>query len=113
MEPSGGKLNEAVKDDDGKVRLDLLPVIPLVDVAKVYTYGAKKYNPHNWRKGLDWSRIYAALQRHLFKFWNGEDSDPESGLPHLAHAAFGVLTLLEYGRAHKELDDRVKTQHKI
>ena len=98
----------AIKDDDGKVRLDLLPVAPLWEVARVYTYGASKYAPDNWRKGIEWHRIYAALQRHLFKFWNGEDIDPESALPHLAHAAFGVLTLLEYGRSHNEFDDRIK-----
>ena len=102
------KVDSAVKHDDGKVRLDLLPVAPLWDVARVYTYGASKYAPDNWRKGMNWSRIYAALQRHLFKFWNGEGIDPESGLPHLAHAAFGVLTLLEYERSRDEFDDRVK-----
>ena len=106
-------MNEALKDDSGKVRLDLLPVASLWDVARVYTYGAGKYAPDNWRKGMDWSRVYAAILRHLFRFWNGEDIDPESDLPHLAHAAFGVLTLLEYARSHRECDDRVKTQHKI
>ena len=117
MEPtrvnSVNSVDEAVKADEGKVRLDLLPVAPLWYVAKVYTYGAKKYAPDNWRKGMSWSRIYAALLRHLFRFWNGEDIDPESGLPHLAHAAFGVLTLLEYRRSHLGDDDRVTGTEKI
>ena len=89
-----------VKDDRGKLRMDLLPVRSLVQVAQVYTYGAEKYAPNNWRKGMAWSRIYAAILRHLFRFWGGEDLDSESGLPHLAHAAFGVLTLLDLSLIH-------------
>lgn len=100
--------NTAVKDDKGKLRMDLLPVRSLVQVAQVYTYGAEKYAPNNWRKGMAWSRIYAAILRHLFRFWGGEDLDSESGLPHLAHAAFGVLTLLDYGLTHLEYDDRAE-----
>lgn len=97
-----------VKDDKGKLRMDLLPVRSLMQVAQVYTYGAEKYAPNNWRKGMAWSRIYAAILRHLFRFWVGEDLDSESGLPHLAHAAFGVLTLLDYGLTHLEYDDRAE-----
>lgn len=100
--------NTAVKDDKGKLRMDLLPVRSLAQVAQVYTYGAEKYAPNNWRKGMAWSRIYAAILRHLFRFWVGEDLDSESGLPHLAHAAFGVLTLLDYGLTHLEYDDRAE-----
>jgi hypothetical protein len=55
---------------------------------------------------MAWSRVYDAVQRHLNAFWAGEDVDQESSLCHLAHAAFGLLTLLEYRRLRPELDDR-------
>lgn len=44
--------------------------------------------------------------RHLWAWWRGEDTDPESGLSHAAHAAWGCFALLEYARTHPELDDR-------
>lgn len=96
----------AVKCDMGKPRMDLLPPGPLVEVAKVLSYGAEKYAAHNWEKGLEWSRVYAAIQRHLNAFWSGEDKDLETTLPHLAHAVCNGLMLLEYMRSHPELDDR-------
>jgi hypothetical protein len=96
----------AVKYDKDKPRMGLIPPLALMDVAEVYTFGAKKYEAHNWAKGMDWSRIYDAMQRHLNAFWAGQDLDPETSLCHLAHAAWGCLTLLEYRRLHPELDDR-------
>lgn len=75
-------------------RYDLLPRTALDAVAVVYGHGAAKYADHNWRKGYAWSLSYAALMRHLTAFWDGENYDTESGLPHLSHAAFHVNTLL-------------------
>lgn len=99
-------LQAAAKYDAGKVRLDLLPVQPLVDIGQVLTYGAQKYDERNWEKGFAWSRPYAATLRHLFAWWSGEDNDPETGLSHLAHAACEVLFLQEFSYTHPELDDR-------
>ena len=95
------------KDDQGKLRFDLLPVKPLEQVADIYTYGSVKYTDNNWRGGIQWGRVFGAIMRHLWAFWRGEDLDGESGKPHLAHAAFGGLTLLEYMETHRELDDRI------
>lgn len=94
------------KEDAGKLRYDLIPVRPLQEIVSVLTYGAAKYKDRNWEKGILWSRIYAATQRHLWDFWGGETHDPESGLSHLAHATFGCLALMEYHMTHTELDDR-------
>lgn len=96
------------KMDAGKLRFELLPTAPLREIVKVFTYGAAKYTDDNWRQGMKWRRVYGAVQRHLNAFWGGEDIDPESGIHHLAHAAFGLLTLMEYGKTHPEHDDRVK-----
>lgn len=102
----------AMKYDGEKVRLDLLPVEPIIDVGKILTYGAKKYSERNWEKGLAWSRCYAAALRHLFAWQNGETNDTETGLNHLAHAACEIFFLLEFSRTHPELDDRphIKTE---
>ena len=102
--------NEAMKYDGEKVRLDLLPADPIIDVGKVLTYGAKKYSERNWEKGLAWSRCYGAALRHLLAWHKGETNDPETGLNHLAHAACEILFLLEFSRTHPELDDRPKSK---
>lgn len=77
-------------------RYDLLPKEGLDAIARVFAFGATKYADHNWRKGYEWGKSYAALMRHLTAFWAGETHDPESGLPHLAHAGFHVLVLLTW-----------------
>jgi hypothetical protein len=87
-------------------RFDLVPVGPMDDVARLYAFGANKYSSHNWRKGFDWSLSYAAAQRHLTQFWNGEDLDEESGLPHLASVVFHALALMEFAKSYPEGDDR-------
>lgn len=103
-------MTEGTKYDEGKNRLDLIPVESLFEVGRVYTFGAKKYEDHNWRKGIAWSRIYGAIQRHLNAFWSGQDTDIESGLSHLAHATWGCLTLLWYAIYKKDFDDRWKNE---
>ena len=95
-----------VKFDVDKPRFDLIPTASMIAIAEVYAYGAAKYSDRNWEKGMEWGRVYAATQRHLHAFWGGQDLDEESALPHLAHAAFGLLALLEYMETHPELDDR-------
>lgn len=77
-------------------RHDLLPKAGLDAIARVFGFGASKYADHNWRRGYEWGKSYAALQRHLNAFWDGETHDEESGEPHLAHAGFHVLVLLTW-----------------
>ena len=99
---------EGKKFDEGKVRVDLLPTESLFAVAEVLTFGASKYGEHNWRKGMAWSRLYAAAQRHMMKWNAGETHDEESGKNHLAHACVNLLMLLSYEKSCRELDDRFK-----
>ena len=74
----------------------LLPWVATSLVVKVLTYGAKKYAPENWRKVQDpQDRYFAAAMRHLVARRDGQKLDPESGLPHLAHAACCILFMLE------------------
>lgn len=87
-------------------RFDLLPVGPLTTVAELYGKGAEKYADHNWRRGYEWSKSYAALMRHATQFWGGEDRDEETGLPHMASVAFHALALIEFMDTHRDYDDR-------
>jgi hypothetical protein len=84
------------KDDNGKPRWDLLPLEAVGQVVDVLTFGEQKYAPDGWRHvPSPRRRYYAAAMRHLVAWWLGSPTDPESGLPHLAHAACCILFLLE------------------
>lgn len=88
-----------MKFDQDKPRMDLLlDGCPgaLEAVASILTFGAKKYADHSWQgvEGAD-RRYKAALLRHLTAHAKGEKNDPESGMPHLAHAACNALFILE------------------
>ena len=89
-------MEEVKKYDKGKPRIDLVQPAFIISVADVLTFGADKYAPNSWQK-LDNAedRYYAAAIRHLFAWRNGEKSDNESGLSHLAHAATNIM-FLEY-----------------
>jgi hypothetical protein len=78
----------------------------ILDVATVGGFGATKYALFNYTKGYKWSLSYNALQRHILAWAGGEDLDPESGLPHLAHAAWHCLALLTFWRFKRGTDDR-------
>lgn len=83
------------KDDSGKTRMDLLPFDALEEVAKVMTFGAKKYRPDGWKNVPDGvSRYEAALLRHLAAIKRGESHDAESGLSHVSHMACNALFLV-------------------
>lgn len=99
-----------VKHDGDKPRMDLLPTVPLVEIAKVLTFGAKKYAAHNWRGGIEYSRLIGSAYRHLSAFNDGEDLDPESGLPHLAHLGCCVVFLLEQYKRGTGKDDRYQVK---
>jgi hypothetical protein len=102
----------ALKFDKDKPRFDLLPVLPLEEVIKVFTYGAKKYADRNWERGFVYSRPYGACLRHIFAWWRGESIDPESNISHLAHAACNILFLLEFELRKTGTDDRPYSNEK-
>lgn len=79
-------------------------------LAEVLTFGAQKYAAHNWRKGIEVSRLLDATQRHLSAFIDGQDLDPESGISHLGHAAFGLMASLWMLEHRPDLDDRYKPE---
>lgn len=69
--------------------------------------GALKYGRGNFRAvGVRASIYYDALRRHVNKWFEGEDVDPDSGLPHLAHALACLAILVDAQAANKLTDDR-------
>jgi hypothetical protein len=93
------------------------PSNAITSLAMVYTRGAEKYTDiaedgtvlydgtFNWAKGMSWVSVADSGMRHLVKSYS-EVNDPESGLPHLAHALWNIVTLFLYTKEHPEYDDR-------
>lgn len=84
------------KLDSGKPDMALLLDFSLAirEVAKVCTYGAKKYSVGGWQHVEDGIHRYdAALLRHFFTA--DEPFDAESELLHRAHVAWNALASLE------------------
>lgn len=101
-----------LKYDAEKPKMELISSIAVTELAKVLTFGAKKYEAHNWRKGIAFSRLLGAAFRHLTAYNGGEDKDPETGLSHLAHAFCCIMFLLEMEQKRPDLDDRFKYDNK-
>lgn len=87
---------EGRKDDAAKARFDLLTFAAIEEVAKVLTFGARKYADHNWKKVPNLRQRYlAAGLRHVWQWAKGVRNDRETGLHHLAHATCCFLFVLE------------------
>lgn len=82
------------KSDQSKPMVSLIDPMWLLDTAAVLSFGAKKYSKDNW-KYVDNpnDRYLSAAYRHLLAFQSGEVNDPESGLPHIAHATCCLMFL--------------------
>jgi hypothetical protein len=110
--PAGSQADPkaCLRYDGGKEPLHLIPIRPLFELARVYGYGSKKYDDDNWRKATTWRRVIASMLRHVYRFAAGEDIDPESGVHHMAHAAFWAFALIDWSRTPqgRACDDRLK-----
>lgn len=93
----------------GKPRVDLLQWGAILAVGQVAEFGAKKYGDRNFEQYAqqwNWGQLFGSAIRHLIAWAMREDRDPESGLHHLAHAAWNILTLLDFVMRGLGNDDR-------
>jgi len=79
-------------------------------VGRVMSVGAAKYGAFNYRETPIAASTYQdALERHVSLWFDGEDTDAESGVSHLAHAMACCALLLDAQATGKLVDDRQKT----
>lgn len=102
---------EGRKDDQDKVRYELLPPEFLEATASILTFGAKKYGSRNWEKGMKWSRPFGALMRHMWAWWRCDPYDTETRKSHLWHAACCLAFLISYEMRRIGEDDRVNSSY--
>jgi hypothetical protein len=90
-------MSQELKKDAGKNRMDLIPPSWVIKDGEVLTFGQSKgYKENSWRQ-VDPKRYRAALLRHLFAYLEGNITDRESGLEHLAHVRVNAGFLMELG----------------
>lgn len=95
------------KYDAGKPMVGTLArVFPhaLMAIGQCIEFGTHKYpDPNNWKK-VDGAknRYLDSLMRHLLKHYMGITNDEETGLPHLSHAAWNALAILELELMNKD-----------
>lgn len=89
-----------------KSPVDLIPPQFILGISAVLLAGAKKYNKHNWMNGMRWTEVMGGVFRHLLAFLMGEELDKETGLPHLYHAACGIMFLAYYAHGPRNQEYR-------
>lgn len=94
-------------------KFDLIPAKALSELAAHFGVGSLKYAKHNWRKGYDWGYSYAAMQRHAWAFWSGEDIDEETGSKHIIAAAWHCLILSVFMDEQPDKDDRFRPERVV
>ena len=103
---------DAIASD--KVPLHLVPASFKAYTALALAEGMMKYGAWNWRAaGVRASVYVSALQRHIDKWFNGEEFDPKTGVPHLANAAACLAVLIDSKTQQNMTDDRPPRQHSL
>ena len=90
-----------------KIPMHLWPETATATGALALMDGALKYERNNWRDaGVRASIFVDALRRRLARWWEGEDDDPDSGLPHEAHMLACLAILVDAKALNMLTDDR-------
>lgn len=90
-----------------KLPIHLWPMSATIGGSLALLEGMLKYGRSNWRAaGVRASIYYDALNRHITKWFEGEDRDGDSGLDHLDHALACLAILKDARAAGKFVDDR-------
>lgn len=91
-------LDKDLKYDKGKPPVGMImEYFPraLLKVASVAGFGAKKYKRGSWQHVPNAFHRYTDAEYRHQLYSSFEELDPESRLPHLAHAAWNSLAVLE------------------
>lgn len=103
QKPSNPKDSVGIK----RVPFSTVPAVPIAEVGLAMLEGALKYGRHNYRAvGVRSSVYYDAAMRHLTRWWEGEDIDPDSGLPHIVKCLASLIVLRDAQINNMLTDDR-------
>lgn len=98
---------------DCKTPMECLITSVLASEARVLAHGADKYGVRNWRLDEILASTYeGAMMRHLIAWMQGEDTDPDSGEPHLSHLRACAGVVMDADMHGKMVDDRGRMESK-
>jgi len=90
-----------------KAPMSTVPSAVIMEIGLAMLEGALKYGRHNYRAiGVRASVYYDAFMRHVMSWWEGEDTDPDSGLNHLTKALACLTVIRDAMINNKWVDDR-------
>ena len=90
-----------------KPQMSPIPCGVLAELGLAMSEGALKYGRHNWRNSrITASTYYDALMRHIMAYWEGESTDPDSGLSHLVKAMACLVVWRDAEMCERITDDR-------
>lgn len=98
--------NKAMRFNDDKLKWSLVDFESLEPLVKVLMFGAKKYSPDNWKKGLPTNEVCESLLRHVFAIMRGELFDKESGELHIGHVMANAMFI----SFHTPIEAKHKTE---
>jgi hypothetical protein len=91
-----------------KFPIHLFPSTAICLGSLAFLEGAVKYGRANWREaGVRASIYYDALNRHMLRWFEGEDIDKDSNLPHLSKALACIAILIDATIKENIVDDRM------
>lgn len=83
--------------EKGKPRYDLISPQALTRLANLMARGAEKYDEWNWSKGMNMSRLYSSMNRHMIQFYLGDKSED-----HLAAVMFNAMAIIHFEETGRE-----------
>jgi hypothetical protein len=90
-----------------KAPMSTVPAGVLAEIGVAMLEGKAKYGAYNYRAmGVRASVYYDATMRHLMAWWEGEDTDPDSGMSHITKAITSLVVLRDAQRSEMVTDDR-------
>lgn len=103
MKPSNPKDLAALT----RAPMSVVPMTVLAETGVAMVEGMLKYGRHNYRDtGVQASIYIDAALRHIFKFWEGQDLDPDSTINHITKAIASLIVLRDGFISGNVTDDR-------
>lgn len=89
-----------------KIDTDLVPFELLVATAVGLGLGEFKYTARNFERGLSYRSLINSIERHCKSLKDGEELDPDTGIPHYMLIASSTAMLVHNVMQGVVIDDR-------
>lgn len=84
-----------------------IPLTVMAELGVAMLEGARKYGKHNYRVAGVRASVYVdAAMGHIMQWWEGENTDADSGLSHITKAIASLTVLRDAMIQDKLVDDR-------